>query len=618
MSVKYSPRSSKTLKQSKMPILFRKVVKLFPDMEDRELNSRRKMLYVVLACLLFFPAAGVAKVSAQNTDMVFVMAFGSDIGELNPYTWRSERSHWYDMLVYDTLLSYDDDLNLIPWLAESYAVSADGLQVNFTIRDGVTWHDGEDLTAADVAFTFEYVRDGPEDLNYWTILQNLTDATAYGNVVVCNFNQLFSFALNNLGEMYVLPEHIWSGVAADDARWDDEDNVTAHVGSGPFMYVERVPDEYTELHKFADWWGADNPNVGQLPNIDVVRIDVVLGQDARILAMRQGTADTERYEVFGPYVEEVLGYPELQLVQGVASQWDYVWGFNLTVPGLDDIHVRRAMAMGVNRTELINIGRLGYGTRTDAAIPEVFYPSLYSASTDFPDAEYAAANALLDSAGYVDLDDDGTRNFPGDVNSELEFTILTLSWDDISVATGDALVAEMARLNITLTNAVTDDGPMYDAIYTGEYEMYTMAHGYTPIPDYLWWRCHSSNIYEWGDNVFHLDNATVDTIMDNFVASTPATLEDNAEAASMAVLENIPYVPLYLSDDTHILRKEWVNYTTPAGGPFTSFNPRTMVFMYDDGTGITPGGGGDYTLILALGAGILIVALVVVVMVRRK
>jgi peptide/nickel transport system substrate-binding protein len=587
-------------------------------MEDRELNSRRKLLYVVLACFLFFPATSVITVSAQDAEMPFVMAYGSDIGELNPLTARSQRSAWYDMLVYDTLMSYDEDLGMIPWLAESYAVSADGLQVNFTIRSGAVWHDGVALDANDIEFTFEYIRDGPSDSNGWSMLQNLTNVYTDGMTVVCEFDQLYSFAMHNLAtEYWIIPEHVRNGTAADDARWDDEDDVAAHTGSGPFKFVERVPDEYTLLERHDDWWGPDNPYVGQLPNIDEVRIDVVLGQDARILAMRQGGADTERYEVFGPYVEEVLGYPELQLVQDVASQWDYVLGINVTVPGLDDLDVRRAMSMAINRTELINVGRLGYGTATYAAIPQVFFPALYDADARFPDSEVAAANALLDAAGYVDLDDDGIRNFPGDAATELEFEIKTLSWDDISVATGSALVAQMAAINISLTNAVTDDGPMYDAVYTGEYEMYTMAHGYIPIPDHIWWRCHSDNIYEWGDNVHGFDNATVDTILDDFMAATPAALEAAAEEAAIAVLENVPYVPLYLSDDTHILRKEWVNYTTPAGGPFTAFNPSSMVFMYDDGTGITPGGA-DYTLIIAIGAGVLIVALVVVVMVRRK
>lgn len=513
--------------------------------------------------------------------MLFVMAYGSDIGEMNPLTWRSERSHWYCMLVYDTLLSFNDDMELIPWLAEDWAVSADGLQVNFTIREGVKWHDGVDLTANDVAFTFEYIRDGPADLNYWSLLQDLTSAQAHGNVVVCDFNQVHSFALHTLGQIYILPYHIRNGYAPDHYRWDDEDDILAHTGSGPFKYVERVPDEYTELEKFIDWWGENNPEVGQLPNIDRVRIDVIIGQDARILAMRNGVADTERYDIFGPYVDEVLTYPELQLVTGVPSQWDYVWGFNLTIEGLNDIVVRRAMALAIDRVDVINVGRDGYGTATFSAIPEAFFPGWFDESGVFEE-NVALANQILDDAGYLDLDADGTRNYPGNPSKELEFDLMTLSWDDISVLTGEAIEAQMEQIDIEINNIVTVDGPMYDALYTGEYEMYTMAHGYRPIPEHVWWRCHSSHIYEWGDNIYHLDNTTVDTILDYFVSSIPSTITINTAHAAKVVLDNIPYVPLFLSDDTHVIRKEWVNFTTPPGGPFAVYNPRTMIFMYDD------------------------------------
>ncbi|TFF91938.1 hypothetical protein EU546_08015, partial [Candidatus Thorarchaeota archaeon] len=142
---------------------------------------------------LFFPAIA-APSAAQATEMEFVMAYSSDIGELNPLTWRSERSHWYCMLVYDSLLSTDDNLDLIPWLAESWVISSDGLTINFTIREGATWHDGEDLTAEDVAFTFEYIRDAPSTIgNWWNFMQNLTSATAYGNTVSCVFDKVNAF-----------------------------------------------------------------------------------------------------------------------------------------------------------------------------------------------------------------------------------------------------------------------------------------------------------------------------------------------------------------------------------------------------------------------------------------
>ncbi|MFW9965321.1 MAG: ABC transporter substrate-binding protein [Candidatus Sifarchaeia archaeon] len=579
----------------------------------------RKILCVFITITLFFPVSGISLVSAQEQEMLFVMAYGSDIGELNPLTARSMRSAWYDMLVYDTLITYDDDLDKIPWLAESWSVSSDGLTINFTIRSGAVWHDGEDVTASDVEFTFEYIRDGPSDLNGWSMMQNITNIVTDGDTVSCMFNQLYSFALDTLGSFWIIPEHIRNGTSPMNARWNDHNDVEAHIGSGPFKFVERVPDEYTLLTRNDDWWGPDNQYVGQLPNIDAIRIDVIISQEARILAMRKGTADTERYEVFGAYVNEVMTYPELQLVQGVVSQWDYNWGFNVTIPGLNDINVRRALSMAVNRTELINVGRLGYGTSAGAAIPSVFFPDLYDSDADFPDGDVAGANAILDSAGYVDLDGDGTRNFPDDLETELEFDLLTLSWDDISVATGSGLVSQMASINVTLHNIVYDDLPMYVAIYTGEYEMFTMGSSFSPIPDHVWWRTHSSNIYDWGENVFGINNASVDSIMDDFMAATPSELPEAARNASVSILHNIPYVPLYLSDDTHIIRKEWVNFTTPAGGPFVTYNPRTMIFMYDNGSGTVYIENDQTILIIAIGAAAFIAGIVVVVfLVRRK
>jgi ABC-type transport system substrate-binding protein len=345
-------------------------------------------------------------------DMEFVMAYSSDIGELNPLFYRSERSHWYDMLVYDPLISYDENLDPTPWLCDSYVISPDGTTLNFTIRTGVLWHDGEPLTADDVAFSLNYRKTAPEDAIAWTFLQHMTSATAYGDVVSVVMDDSYSFALQILGDLYIIPEHIWSGIPADDARWDDATNVTAHCGSGMYEYVARVPDEYTELTLNADWWGEDNPLIGQMPSITDVRIDVVRGQDARILAMRNGDADTERYEVFGAYVNTILNAPELDLVTGVTSQWDYVLGFNMTIAGLDDLNVRKAISLAMDREYLVDVGRLGFGTETNSTIPASFFPSLYSPEGAFVE-DVDLANQILDDAGYIDVDNDGVREFPG-------------------------------------------------------------------------------------------------------------------------------------------------------------------------------------------------------------
>ena len=89
------------------------------------MNRTRRGSVLILALLLVFPIMGVVPmVSAQDPEvMSFVMAYPSDVGEQNPIFARSARSLWYDMLIYDTLISFDENADLIPWLAESWDIS---------------------------------------------------------------------------------------------------------------------------------------------------------------------------------------------------------------------------------------------------------------------------------------------------------------------------------------------------------------------------------------------------------------------------------------------------------------------------------------------------------------
>ena len=566
---------------------------------------------IILAILLFFPVVGTP-VAAQDAVMEFVMAYPSDIGEQNPIFARSARSTWYDMLIYDTLISYDDDLGMIPWLAEAWTVSSNGMTVTFTIREGATSHDGTAITPADVKFTFDHHKAAPADANYWSLLQHTTSITVSGQDVVVVFDQPFTFAVDNLGSMHLLPKHIREGVAADAAVWDDATNVTAHIGSGPFKFVSRTPSEFIQMERNDDWWGPENPYVGQLPNIESLRIDVVLGQDARILAMRAGDADTERYEVFGAYVNSILNAPELQLVTGVVSQWDYVLGFNTTVAPFDDSDVRDAIALAIDRQELVNIGRLGFGTPTNSCIPAEFFPSYFDNDGAFPTQDVDAAIDLLNDT-YTDADDDGFFD-------ALDFDLWVLSWDDISVMTGTGIKMQLAEVGIDCTVVVTDDGPMYTGIYEEPraFIAYEMSHGYSAVPDHVWWRMHSDNIVDWGDNCYGLDDATVDSNLDDFMGATPATIAAAARQVQIDCLEHKPFIPLFLSDDTHAMRAEWVNFTTPPGGPFTSFNPRAMVFMYDSGLATTPPAGVDWVLVIGVSAGALIVGVIVTYLFMKK
>ncbi len=516
---------------------------------------------------------------AAEDEEIFVMAYPSDIGEMNPLFSRSERTGWFLIQIYDSLIAYDTEMNTIPWLATSWEVSPDAKNFTFHLRHGVKWHDGVALNASDVKFTLEYIKAAPEDALRWTLLQKMVNCTVHDAYTVSAvFNESLGFGLMQIGEINIVPKHIrdwgdWQHGNSQHAEcWDDPGNVTAHTGSGPFKFVERVENEYILLEKNADWWGKK-------PNVDGIRIDVIRGESARILAMRQGTADTERYELTGAAdIQAVQSAPELKVITGVASQWDYVLGFNLTIPGLDDPIIREAICYAIDRQEIIDVARGGYGTATWTTIPEAFFPAYYNESGKFPAQNITYANELLDNAGYDDTDEDDIRNFPSGGN--VVFDLQVLSWDTISVDAGMAIHDELAEIGISVTVAITDDAVMYPNLYAipRNYRMYEMSHGFAGYPDHVWYRMHSINDRDWGDNCFGLHNDTMDAALDDLMHA----INDTARKAAATEVQELsveltPYIPLFLSDDTHAIRKEWVNYTFVPGGIFTSMNRLTMI-----------------------------------------
>ena len=527
---------------------------------------------------------------AAEDEKIFVMAYPSDIGEMNPLFSRSERTGWFLIQIYDSLIAYDTQMNTIPWLATSWEITPDAKNFTFHIRQGVKWHDGVPLNASDVKFTLEYIKAAPEDALRWTLLQKMVSCTVHDAYTVSAvFNESLGFGLMQIGEINIVPKHIrdwgdWQHGKSQDAEcWDDLANKTAHTGSGPFKFKERVENEYILLEKNTDWWGKE-------PNVDGIRIDVIRGESARILAMRQGTADTERYELTGAAdIQAVQAAPELKVITGVVSQWDYVLGFNLTIPGLDDPIIREAICYAIDRQEIIDVARGGYGTATWTTIPEAFFPAYYNESGKFPAQNVTYANQLLDDAGYNDTDDDGIRNFPSGGN--VVFDLQVLSWDTISVDAGMAIHDELAEIGISVTVAITDDAVMYPNLYAipRNYRMYEMSHGFAGYPDHVWYRMHSINDRDWGDNSYGLHNDTMDAALDDLMHA----IKDTARKAAATEVQElsaelVPYIPLFLSDDTHAIRKEWVNYTFVPGGIFTSMNRLTMINIYKAAPEVIP------------------------------
>ena len=192
---------------------------------------------------------------------------------------------WYPMvnpgyminteLVFDKLINADSSLNPTDgMLAETYTVSEDGKSIEFVLRDGLTWHDGEPLTAEDVKFTIELMLKAPgTNAVASEVMQAITGAAAYadgsaedlegvvidGNTVAVNFDTVSANALQVFSQWPILPKHCLEN--ADPAALQQDQFWQKPIGSGPFMVDEVVLNNYATLKRWDGYYKQGSGNI---------------------------------------------------------------------------------------------------------------------------------------------------------------------------------------------------------------------------------------------------------------------------------------------------------------------------------------------------------------------
>ncbi|MFX0209815.1 MAG: ABC transporter substrate-binding protein [Candidatus Hodarchaeota archaeon] len=377
--------------------------------------------------------------SATDNDNEFHMAYpGSGISHLNPFLYVDARSSWAAMLHHDTLLTLDANYKLAPWVAENWEKSADATQVNFTLRSGVKFHDGTDVTPDDVKHSIEFTMGAKASPRYSGV-EKVDNVTIDGNVIVVNFIEPYAFAEYDIGlaDMWILPKSAWEGQDYDDPDFDLVANTADKIGCGPYKYVKGVEDQSWTFEKFDDYWytgGPTMPNitennplpVGDYPRIENVTIYVGGGSDSRLLGMQSGIYDTERYESYAIDIMDDIkaGATEYNMlkVAEYPSEWLYKITFNTAIKPLDDVNVRRAIAYAIDRDACVDFARGGYGFPTYSWIPEVYYPHWYNPNIEKYPYNIETAKQILEDAGYIDVDGDGVRECPGHYTLPTETT----------------------------------------------------------------------------------------------------------------------------------------------------------------------------------------------------
>ena len=370
----------------------------------------------------------VAMGSASEPEAGFDPAFGWGAGE-----------HVHEPLIQSTLTVTNPDLTIGYDLATDTSVSEDGLTWTVTIRKDVQFTDGEPLTAGDVAFTYNTVKE-TSSVNDFTMLERaeaLNDTT-----VVFHMTRPFSIWPYTMAAVGILPEH----------AYDSRTYGTNPIGSGRYMLKQWDQGQQVILEANPDYYG-------EAPKMKQVTI-LFMEEDAAFLAAQAGQVDVAYTSA--TYSDQNIDGYELAAYETVDNR-----GFNLpAVPeGTDeegrqtgndftsDVRVRRAINLGIDRQEMIDHVLNGYGSPAYSVCDQLPWYSEASEVAYDP----KEAGKLLDEAGWR-MGPDGVREKDG-VKASLN--LLFSTGDSVRQALVEDFADQMEELGI----ACTTEGVGWDTAY---------------------------------------------------------------------------------------------------------------------------------------------------------
>jgi peptide/nickel transport system substrate-binding protein len=326
-------------------------------------------------------------------------------------------------LVYDSLITTDLRNKAQPQLATEWSVDSSGKVWTFKLHDNAKWHDGQPLTAEDVAFTWNMIK----SFDSFALIASYTSLLAKAEApdattAVLTFEQPVANTDERFSGVPILPKHIWEKFKDNKAATEFE-NLEA-IGSGPFKVAEFKSGEFTRLTAVKDHYLTP-------PKIDEVIYKVYQNDDAMIQALKTGEVDiisppntTVRALQSEPNVKVEIGN-SLSLTDIILNTTDPKncpkdVGKCTGHPALRDVKVRQALAYATEKQLLIDTVLLGLGAPGLSLVMPGHGDGYAKQVQDYP-FDLEKAKQTLEDAGYKDSDGDGIREMPGDPSKLLSF-----------------------------------------------------------------------------------------------------------------------------------------------------------------------------------------------------
>ncbi|MFN8482240.1 MAG: ABC transporter substrate-binding protein [Anaerolineae bacterium] len=498
-------------------------------------------------------AQAAAKAPAQGGVPVLKLQ-GGDNGFPSPFTYIRGPGYARMSLIFDTLV-WKDSQGYIPWLATDWKASDDGKTWTFTLRDGVTWQDGQPLTADDVVFSFDYMKKQPATAPLSRGMEFIAGARKVDDkhVEIALTRPYAPFLGNLAASVPIIPKHIWESVA-DPLKYTDK---AALIGSGPYKLTsyDKASGAYLYEANPDFWLGAPY----------VKRIELVPAADA-LLALKQGQIDAASLPTEGGVTDELIAPFKTAdfAMLDQKGEWNPVLQFNLSKPPYNDVKFRQAVAYAIDRDGLVNRLLQGRGEPGSLGWLPPANP-MYNANVEPYKADVAKAKALLDEAGYKDANGDGVREMP-----DGKPLAMTLTFD----SNGYARIAELIRdslkdVGIAVTLKPVDRATMDSQSAAGTFDAVVNYYGgLGGDPDYMRQAFSAKSPSKAFTRVQNYANARFEELADQQLG-----VADEAKRKALLgemqsiVAKDAPVVPLYYPTSTWVYKPSVFDawYFTPGG-----------------------------------------------------
>jgi peptide/nickel transport system substrate-binding protein len=437
-------------------------------------------------------------------------------------------------LVYESLVTFDQKMDIQPLLAESWEISEDSQSIDFVLKKGITWHDGIPFSAEDVIFTVNLIKGNMKEIQnpsiFKTSLQQISDIREIEAGVI---RVTFSRAIGNGLEVMtfpILPKHLFTNNLTNIEEFP-------MIGTGPYQLKEYESMRKIVLEKNNQYWKKK-------PFIDEIEVMVVPDAEAQLSLFENGELDLAQPIAidWAKYVDD----KNVNVYEYVSNHYELL-GFNFKNKMMQDINLRKAIAYSIDRHELVKNIYLNHGTVTDAPIN----PSSWLFDEDSIQYGYdiSEANKILEESGYTMNSSSQIRT--DENNISLKFRLITNKDNIIREKTAYFIQNELSKAGIEIEVQLLEWEEFQQRVNKGNFDLILAGWELSIIPD-LSFAFHSSQIGK--TNFISFQDEAMDELLESiFTIGNRMEKQNQYKNLQNYIAQEVPYVSLLFKNGS-ILR----------------------------------------------------------------